>query len=399
VTALAPARESDTRYFFLSHTPGQPDLGGDDPDLAEVFQDLCKAVWARRRRQWEPGFLDPGAGETDDATMRALIAAQVFVAFYSVPHLTDDRSRELRRQFESRFGGSPSDGVNPRVLPVLWEAPPESNDVPEFQQAIDIAPELLDYAELGLAALKRVGGLRRVYDRLLTVLSRRIVDVAEDPPVPPPADVVVHQPAGSRVAAATRAGQFLIAVLAPQAGELLHTDREAHRYGVRPTDWRPFEAQALPVARHVAVRCLGGPAEVVDFDPTADSFAERPGLLLVDPWILALAEGELRLVTALASLPPWVPAVVLADEDDPQYYPLGQQLVIDAVFHCGLHSGQCRDRRDIKNGLIFETVIPRWLQNAQRRFMNRSTKGPRKRYPGKPRLADRSEGEGSTNDA
>jgi FxsC-like protein len=182
---------------------------------------------------------------------------------------------------------------------------------------------------------------------------------------------------------------FVVAVLAPRRGEVPR-GRRGELYGSQAVDWRPFGAtQPMPVARHTAVRSpMQQFARVVDYDPDAALFADSPGILLVDPWIMALPNGRARLLRVLDALPNWALPVVLADQNDPQYLDQGSRLVDDATDLCNIRRRPANERRDVRNVEAFDAIIPFWVQLAYRRFRDRPARGSARSFSRKPRLAE-----------
>jgi FxsC-like protein len=393
VAVIAPLSPTTTGldglYFYLSRAHDDRDQNQDDPDywVNRVFRDLCEAVERDRRAQpaWRAGYLDPcengTAGSTGQAD-KALTVAEVFVALYSVRYLNDVRPMTEQTRFRSRFPLGRPELADPHVLPVLWEPTVEPSRVPEFRRAIELVPDLREYADLGLFGLNRVAAYRDSYERLLAMLSRWIVDVAEGSPV-------ARWPGGGAESAADdprAANPFVVAVLAPRRGEA--RGRRGDVYGPDPVDWRPYRpTQPMPVARHAAVRSPAQQfARVVNYDPDVDQFVDSPGVLLVDPWILVLPNGRTRLIQALDKLPSWALPVVLADQNDPQYLERGIQLVDDATGLCNVRHRPAHERRDMRNVDAFDAIIPYWVHLAYRRFRDRPMHRPERSFGRRPRL-------------
>jgi hypothetical protein len=144
----------------------------------------------------------------------------------------------------------------------------------------------------------------------------------------------------------------------------------------------------MPVAQHAAVRSpTFRPARIVDFDPAVDLFKDGPGLLLIDPWFLRLPNGQLRLTEALARLPTWAPPVVLANQNDPQFYD-ATQLIDDATSLCNQGRRPASERRDVRSVEMFDAVIPFWVQIAFRRFRERPIPRTNRTYARRQRLGD-----------
>jgi FxsC-like protein len=378
--------EPDGLYFYLSRAQGDRDDYHTDPDfwVSRVFQDLSAAVDRDRKTQprWRTGYLDPLAVDSAIASRHALAVAEVFVAFYSMKYLSDSRSLAQRSQFLSRFAKAPPDVARSHLLPVLWEPIAVSGRAPELKHALEIAPELRDYTELGLCGLNRLRAHRESYERVLAVLGRWIVDVAEGSPFArwPGPDLGVDGDA--RVA-----GRFVVAVLAPRRGEMPR-GRIGDLYGPQAVDWRPFgHAQPMPVARHTAVRVPPYRfAQVLDDDPGRYLFADSPGIVLIDPWISALPAGRARLKRTLDRLPEWALPVVVADQNDPQYNDRGAQLVDDATQMCNVRRMKANMRVDVRNVEAFDVIISYWVQYAHRRYRDRQSSANPRPFTPRPRL-------------
>jgi FxsC-like protein len=387
---LSPA-DPDGLYFYLSRAYADRDDRQEDPDfwVNRVFTDLCLAVKRVRdgRPLWRIGYLDPCTTEheTEQAAMSALRLAEVFVALYSIRYLNDGRSMTHRTRFQTRFAGQPAEVAYAHLLPVLWEPTAEIDGYVEFRDALELAPDLPAYAEVGLVGLSRLGQYRDPYERLLRVLSRRIVDVAEGS--------VTSRTPGARPEPGRGPAAFVVAVLAPRLGEI--PGRWAQPYGSRSTDWRPFGPDpSLSIARQTAGRVSAHQlARVLDHDDDVNPFADSPGVLLIDPWIIDTPDGWARLQRALDRLPAWVQPVVLVDENDPQYKARGAQLADGTTELCDAVRRRTNSRRDLRSVEAFDVLMPIWLQFAYRGFLRRHGRPPSPAFGSRPRLGAESKQE------
>ena len=257
-----PSGTTEGLYFYLSRAREDRDRQRPDPDywINLVFDDLCAAVERERRKHagWRTGYLDPCRTADDDDVCRALASAEVFVALFSERYAREDRAMSQLREFGQRFAPEP-EASDPHVLPVLWESPP-SYWVPGHQEHPPAIARLMrDYTRVGLSGLRRNSSYRAVYEQFMTLIGRRIADVAEGSPVATwlhPVPDFSHDPSARHA--------FVVAVLALRLSDRPNS-RATDRYGDRPVDWRPFGPQASPVAGGVAARSQAHrPARIVD---------------------------------------------------------------------------------------------------------------------------------------
>jgi FxsC-like protein len=116
----------------------------------------------------------------------------------------------------------------------------------------------------------------------------------------------------------------VIAVVAFTDSHLPIQRKTATCYGAWPMSWQPFRnSHNIPVAKYtadLAERAFHLPTRVVDFRYEGRSLEVSPGLILMDPWILANGDGGMLLNAALQMvMHPWVTLMVVLDSTDPQY--------------------------------------------------------------------------------
>ncbi|WP_173158103.1 FxsC protein [Phytohabitans suffuscus] len=329
------------------------------------YEDLFEAVesLAGRNASLDIGFGDfkePGA-ERDAEIDRAVGAARVFVPLYS-PEYADSPPRD-REVFLDRLRTA-ADGKTGNVQPVLWVPLPDGRPFPDLTGALDLASDLPEYSAYGLSAMCRLKAHAGNYRTVVRRLAERIVETAElSVPVTgssrPPVEFQTPPPA---------AISFVVAVVAPTESRL-PPGRPAAYYGVRSTSWHPFRnRQELSVADYAALvaRRLMMPTRVVDFASSDNRLETSPGLILVDPWVLAHDEGRAIVRAAFEALRRWVTLVVIVNRHDPQYE-AGLALATQ-VMRMG---ASVTNQRVIKEAQEFEQQIMRMIGRTRRHYLNR----------------------------
>ena len=113
-------------------------------------------------------------------------------------------------------------------------------------------------------------------------------------------------------------GVFFIEVAAPTAHDV-PAGHDPGSYGESSADWRPFPSQTIPVAEYArqAVEEFGYKAEVSGINRIPNPRPRRPGIILIDPWIIARNDGRAALESTVGDLPPWVlPLLLLGPSAD-----------------------------------------------------------------------------------
>jgi hypothetical protein len=310
------------RYFYLSYVsaPSRDERFLGDPWIRRFYHDLVGAIAAEPGDRLRlPGFADFTVRKPEDRPERrklALAGAEVFVALYSPEYLNSEELRKERESFRQKLinGGRPADGRN--VLPVLWSPLQSPAHATDREQAEMVAADVYAYTSNGLSALCRMRTYHNDYQAVLGRLARRIVSVADGAPlrpVPPAVEPVdVPRFRLSEV-------PFLAVVLAPDRSG--GTPDRAQRHGyfeVRARQWRPFH-HGPPIVLDVAaeVRRLRMPIEIGEFSPGGNVFESSPGLLLVDPYIVAGPNGPEIVRAAVACVRSWIGVAIVADENIP----------------------------------------------------------------------------------
>jgi FxsC-like protein len=390
----------DTIYFYLSHSHWPT------PDgrwLTQFYEDLRAAV----RQRAAPthgigeGFMDslPAGQSREEAIMAALASAHVFVPLYCPEYLERALSLGERASFRHRLQLAGLDVAGEHMQPVLW-APVEPSlmSLPDMERVRQLAagvattaPEAArTYLSVGLEEMSRLNIHWPNYRVVVNYLAQVIVDIAENVSLPPtpglalvPVGEPLHPAATSTLDDLTTptGTPFVITVIAPVMGGLPPL-RIPDTYGYEPWMWRPFGSQLdLPVAEYAAdtARGLRMPVRIVDLELAIGAFAECPGMVFLDPWLLLTDERD-DLQTALAGLPDTVTVVVLADRNDAQFPDLGSRLVTHLF---ALLSGGPRHIVAVSDVADFLERIPGLVARTRRRFL-RSRRPPDGRRRSRP---------------
>lgn len=361
MNAGGPVREA---YFYLSHA--RPPSMAVDHWVQVFYGDLLEAVrsLAGRNVELEIGHCDllPPGQEREVQIDHAVSSARVLVPLYTPEYL--DTPPPDRGKF--RKG---------KILPVLWAPLPPGRSVPDLAAALDLSRDLAEpaqreYALHGLSALCRLSAHSDTYQAIVQRLAERIVEAAELPASitavsPQLNDIVV--PGQSEIS-------FIVAVIAPSENRI-PPRRQTTCYGPRATGWRPFRnGQELPIAEYTArvAANLMMPTRIVDFAANDNRLDTSPGVILVDPWVLAHNDGRRMLRAAFDALRQWVTLVVVVDRNDAQYETASAYA--DEVTRMTAGSGGHKVVRDVHE---FEQQIGRLIVRTRRHYLNRPpTPGP-----------------------
>jgi FxsC-like protein len=359
VNPSLPARDI---YFYLSHAraPSMPV----DYWVRKFYDDLCVEVedLARLDLEMEVGFADfmPPGGERDSSVSRAINAARVLVPLYSPDYLTWPL-RE-RATFLERLGAA--DEVDPHIQPVIWVPGAAESELPDVAQALELGEGFPDYAQRGLATMCRLKAYEKAYRAIVRRLAERVVEVAEQAPLEattPRTLLEVSDPATVEI-------PFIIAVVAPIESRL-PVRRSSACYGSRSMMWRPFRnSHEVPVADYTSqvARKFMLPTRIVDFAAGDNRLDTSPGVILVDPWVLAREDGKALVRAAFEALRQWVTLVVVVDRFDPQYDEIGSGLANDAM-RLGASGQGHKLARDANE---FEHLIGKVVARTRRQYLS-----------------------------
>jgi hypothetical protein len=317
------------RYFFLSyaHTPPTAGVASTPEHWVEIFfRDLTArvAVHANPTKRLEPGFCEaalPPGTDRDAAMERALAGAEVFVPLLS-PHYFSKRwpQRELE-SFRRRLRGLDATRRRRRIVPVLWIALPSWQRDDDVRRAVELGSDIPNYSADGLRALRRLSsnddgdeGYHEIVDRV----AERVVEVAEGEPLGLASLPVLVSDLPARP---PTEAPLVVSVLAPAARAAYASASDVEQM------WRPFgSAESVsPAAAVVSVaERFSLTARIEDpLRSTGGPQYQYPTVLLVDPRVVATADGEAVLRRIAQRAPQWVTPVVLADraaaDDSPAF--------------------------------------------------------------------------------
>lgn len=381
-------------YFFLSYAHSDPLAGRPKakPDklVEKFFGDLTKAVrrHASRRPELVRGFFDqdiPVGSDWKETLNQALGTAQVFVALYSVRYLGKSYPGREWACFHRRVEATGMLDPGRRFVPVLW-APltPEARDLPGLQEALSLGASEPGYTENGLRALMKIKLYRSSYQAVVNAVAKRIVALAEKSPIKP-TEVPDIDEMQSVFTPQSRLSVFAIETAAPTAGTVVR-DGGPRRYGATSTLWRPFPYQELPLAeyaRQVAER-FDFDARVSEITPR-DPQARRPGIILIDPWLIADGQGRRALESAIEKLPRWVlPLLILDEPGNVREQTLASQ-VRDMLGAAGalLTNSSRRAARGVSSLDDFVSIVPGLVAEAERQYLQRGRWRARSPQPAK----------------
>lgn len=387
----------DRPYFFLSYAnppePVEARHARPDPLVSKFFGDLLVAV--RRRASSPPGqiqgFFDqhlPPGSDYKESLSRALGTAQVFVPLYSAVYLAKSLPGREWACFQRRVELAGQPDALQRFVPVLWAPLYEPQDQPGFREALELGADEPAYVRNGLRAMLKITSYRDSYRSMLDRVAKRVVDIAEEAPIQPSKvpDIDAMKSAFTQpplavfaIETAVRAKQDLPALHAPA------------RDDQSSPDWRPFHGQDRSLtdyARDVAER-LDFKAQIGEIKTVSEPDTRRPGIILIDPWIVAEERGRFALTSAVSQLPRWVlPLLILEHPDDPRTQDLAAEVrnILGAL--------PTEPSRQAAHGVSslqeFLLVVPRLVAEAERQYLRyRSGRYRTGREPSEPAVTRR----------
>lgn len=356
-------------WFYLSYAHSarltadpQPDS---DPWARRLFDDLSAEVAARvadRPGTGPVGYFDDLAQPGTDwrTTLAGVLGdTDVFVALYSPGYFNKRWPLQEREAFRRRY-----DGSDERLVPVLWVPLVARAHAADRAAALSLGAGVPEYAENGLRAMCRLSAYHPQYRKVLNRLAERIVALARSAPARPGGPVTIDVPVE---APEQTEMSFAVAVLAPARGELPR-DRSAGPYGDTARSWQPFrDAQKFPIAEYAAnvAERLGLPTRILDWRAAVRA-ADRPTLVLIDPWIADTPGGPAALATLTAALPDWVTPLLVENRRDPQHAGRGTELAARVADQL---AAQGRRVRRILNVDQLSRVMPTLINDTCRRYM------------------------------
>lgn len=382
-------------YFFLSYAHTAPlTLADREPTdyptdywVTAVFEDLSAKVRAAGRLdQLRPvGFFDGLLKANEDWKARVaseLGDANVFVPLYSPRYFSMTWPGREWSYFRSRWTVDAAEDQHAHFVPVLWAPMAGAAGPPDMPDPLSLVPDVPEYAENGLRALKMLNHFRESYEQVIAELAGHILGAARERPLGRAAATPIDQVTSAFQYKGVE-DDFVIAVAAPSRGTL-PAGRDAACYGNSSTDWRPFdELGEVRLAEHplaVAER-LSFNTSVVSVQEAADGGFTTPGIVLIDPWIAApLENGEseaLQGLRALYSRPEpqiWALPVIVLNAGDPESTACQNDLVqriariLDEV-KAPLAETSRSENNAVTSYAGFDEVIPGLVAEAERRYL------------------------------
>jgi hypothetical protein len=343
-------------YFFLSHAHIHAQLS--DHWVRIFYNDLHLAVRSRASppsgREFGSAYFPPAQPRDDGDFRRAINTARVFVPLYTREYLYG-----LPREYTAYQQREAHDRIRAarHVQPVLWKRIPEGRHIPPELRStmMRLGEGIPVYAENGLSTMYQVDMYADDRAVFVAKLADRIVDLAEQAWLPP-----VAADERERPIMPPSDGLFVISVVAPTEFSTAAV-RHPARYGPNCASWRPFADP--PIAERVAKVAIGLqlPTRVLD-DPGDERTDSGFGLLLIDPSLFGDADGRAQIERAFDVGAPWAAVIVLADDPDPAYDALADEIM--ARFGAAHSLKQTRGVREFTGHII--DLVPR----LRRRYLN-----------------------------
>jgi FxsC-like protein len=340
-------------YFYLSHARTSPATAG-DYWVQKFFNDLRDSVRSQADidTPLSIGFYEPGRTQPDqlEHLSATLGGAETFVVLCSEDYRNGTLPMAELTAFRSRTAAL---GASGHLIPVLW-APTSPQTIAELGDPFDWAGDMPDYRRYGVQTLCRIVSYQRSYAQLVDQLARHIVTLAETSPLGPtrvridPVPVEVDQ-------------SFTIAVVAPTDDNAPDRDTGAG-YGSTRDKWRPFGGTVVAAERAMsAAERLGLPARA---DGEDGSLPKGPGIVLIDPWILATPTGEAVLESVITGVQTWTATLVVVNRLDPSYAERGAELVarVSERLRQGRIAFKVAGEVDEFTQLISSTVSDAWTR-------------------------------------
>ncbi len=360
-------------YFFLSYAHSGPssdvETTPSDHGVSNFFHDLSDEVAAQAElpASTRTGFFDGLVKPGDDwkaEVQTALGEARIFVALYSPSYFRKSTTMRERESFRRRLTALKVTEMAAHIVPVLWTpfAPWDVDE--EIADALRLADDVQEYVENGLRALGMLNLFRPQYEQIVKRVAARIVESATRYPLEPSLAPQVPEQL-------THDAEFIVAVIAPSLTNL-PVGRGGAGYGVSGADWRPFgDEQARPIADYaqsVAER-LGSATVIREFHHARSTLDRRPGLVLIDPWIIRTVGGPELLTQAMQGLPAWATPLLVFDVDAPANATAGRVVdeVTELLTALDQPDIQLMDRLE-----EFVDFLPEMVTRARRRFLKQS---------------------------
>jgi FxsC-like protein len=370
------------RSFFLSYAPPGPFTVSEQPEpdrsVSRFFAALTQAIQDRAgpRADRIRGFYDqeiPPGSDRNESLRQALGEAEVFVPLCSPNYFSRSWPGREWACFEIRLKQARVEDRTARIVPVLWAPIHEPEYKNYIQEALAVGGATPEYEKYGVRELQDLVSYQPAYEAVVRGLAQRIVALAQEPPLAPSA---IPDISDVRSAFREPLADFDISVAAPTRNSAAAVHQPG-TYADSQTGWRPFPGQQLTLAENArqVVERLDFQVNIIPAGPAGDPARRGPGLLLVDPWVLASQdtadEERAALEAAVHGLPGWViPLLVLGPSHDWEATHLAQQ-ARDIIDHAEvLPTGSARRPVRSADSLDqFEAIVPRLVAEAERHYL------------------------------
>lgn len=361
-------------YFYLSYAHSAPLADRDvaeadrDPWVRRLFTDLSQAVGKRGRHTppMAPGFFDqdiPIGSDWKASLLNGLGAAQVLVPLYSPSYFARSWPGREWQCFHQRMAEAGIAEPLRRIVPASWAPLPRDMRPPGYRAALQLGEGEAAYVENGLQALSRLNQYRDAYDVIIGRLAARVVEIADGTPIPvsPPPDIdQINSPFVDQANAV-----FWIAVAVPESDSTRPDSSEPRPGSIR---WRPYPLEpSLPAY-------VAGVAERLDFTALVTALQDRPaarsgpGVILIDPLLVADKGGQKLLDATAADLPYWVlPVLVLDEKRDAQTLELAERVRKLMDRASPPHARPVL--RTVASVNEFVSAVPSLIAEAERRYL------------------------------
>ncbi|GIH91543.1 TIR-like protein FxsC [Planobispora siamensis] len=380
-------------YFFLSyaHVPSLDGTGSGDPNqwVERLFRALCDYILHHTNvPAGSAGYMDRGLRTGENwprALSEQLSACRVFVPLYSPRYFESESCGKEWACFVNRASDHvASGGAMPEaIIPALW-TPVRLEAMPQVARDIQFNHTDLGqhYADKGFYGIMKLQKYRRHYQNAVHELGRRIIEVAENTPMPR-GSISNFTTAKSVFTDSVPERPITVTVAAPDTGSLPE-GRDPVYYGETAPEWDPYRTgdDRRPLADCVAevarsrgflpeIGSLGEHAGMLEAD---DSHA--PGVVLVDPWATSGEEGRRALRPVDRPGRPWVTVMVAWNLDDPQTVRHQERLRHDLRAALGAKLAEPESRPHVPGFDDFRNMLPDVLRRAEQRYLNRAPAYP-----------------------
>ncbi|OIJ66274.1 FxsC protein [Streptomyces mangrovisoli] len=375
-----------------------------------LFRDLCTHIMALTDMPAGslPGFMDREMRSGEGWPQRLsenLATCRVFVPLLSPRYFSSEMCGREWYAFTERMLRAKAAGTHDvsAIVPALWTRV-DYAQLPDSVRHIhlDHATYGDRYAANGIYGLIKLNRLRDEYEETVLRLAERIVRVAHESSLPTgrPRD---YEGTPSAFRPRGVGPRHIHVTVAAPTRDSLPEERDARPYGEDARDWNPYHGEStrpLAALTEELIRSLDyritvsslddeetgeNPPFPPDTTPDAapDKGAGRPGILLVDRWVLSDEDRRRRLKAFDAAARPWVNAVVPWNRADAQCQGAeGRRLsaelerTIPLILDHGRHTNTRTAVSGVPNLKAFTDVLPAVVAHSTRLYLKHATAHP-----------------------